>query len=107
LQNTYETLVSLLLPQGILEFFELTNISRLPAGLNIYLEEKNIIPSEYKDQKLEAKGFLPEISVQDFPIRGQKVESVAELFGKLNNQQLLLCYNYSGIKNGSGIYDCP
>jgi hypothetical protein len=73
LQNTYETLVSLLLPQGILEFFELTNVSQLPAGLNIYLEEKNIIPSEYKDQKLESKGFLPEISIQDFPIRGQKV----------------------------------
>lgn len=73
MQNTYETLVSLLLPQGILEFFELTNVSQLPAGLNIYLEEKNVIPSEYKDQKLESKGFLPEISIQDFPIRGQKV----------------------------------
>ena len=73
MQNTYETLVSLLLPQGILEFFELTNVSQLPAGLNIYLEEKNIIPSEYKDQQLESKGFLPEISIQDFPIRGQKV----------------------------------
>ena len=73
MQNTYETLVSLLLPQGILEFFELTNVIQLPAGLNIYLEEKNIIPSEYKDQKLESKGFLPEISIQDFPIRGQKV----------------------------------
>jgi hypothetical protein len=68
LQNTYETLVSLLLPQGILEFFELRNVTQLPTGLNIYLEEKNIIPIEYKDQKLESKGFLPEI-----PIRGQKV----------------------------------
>jgi len=73
LPNTYETLVSLLLPQGILEFFELTNVIQLPTGLNIYLEEKNILPSEYKDQKLESKGFLPEISIQDFPIRGQKV----------------------------------
>lgn len=45
----------------------------MPTGLNIYLEEKNIIPIEYKDQKLESKGFLPEISIQDFPIRGQKV----------------------------------
>ena len=73
MQNTYETLVSLLLPQGILEFFELTDVIQMPKGLNIYLEEKNTIPSEYKDQKLESKGFLPEISIQDFPIRGQKV----------------------------------
>jgi hypothetical protein len=63
----------LLLPQGILEFFELTNVAQLPAGLNIFLEEKNIIPIEYQGQKLESKGFLPEISIQDFPIRGQKV----------------------------------
>jgi hypothetical protein len=71
--NTYETLVSLLLPPGILEFFELRNVSQLPTGLNIYLEEKNIIPIEYQGQKLESKGFLPEITIQDFPIRGQKV----------------------------------
>lgn len=73
MQNAYETLVKLLLPQGILEFFELTNVTQLPTGLNIFLEEKNLIPIEYKDQKLESKGFLPEISIQDFPIRGQKV----------------------------------
>jgi hypothetical protein len=72
-KNAYETLVNLLLPQGILEFFELTNVTQLPIGLNIYLEEKNIIPIEYKDQKLESKGFLPEVCIQDFPIRGQKV----------------------------------
>jgi hypothetical protein len=72
-QNAYETLVNLLLPQGMLEFFELTNVIQLPTGLNIFLEEKNIIPIEYKDQNLESKGFLPEVSIQDFPIRGQKV----------------------------------
>ena len=73
MQSAYETLVKLLLPQGILEFFELTNVTQSPTGLNIFLEEKNIIPIEYKDQKLESKGFLPEVSIQDFPIRGQKV----------------------------------
>ena len=71
--KAYETLVRLLLPQGILDFFELTNVTQTDIGLQLYLEEKNIIPSEYQDQKLESKGFLPEIMVQDFPIRGQKV----------------------------------
>ena len=73
MENAYETLVKLLLPQGILEFFELTNVTQTDIGLQLFLEEKNIVPSEYKDQKLESKGFLPEIMVQDFPIRGQKV----------------------------------
>ena len=72
-KNAYEILVRLLLPQGILDFFELTNVTQTDIGLQLYLEEKNIIPLEYQEQKLESKGFLPEIMVQDFPIRGQKV----------------------------------
>ena len=35
--------------------------------------EKATIPSEYSDLHLHSKGFLPEIEVQDFPIRGKAV----------------------------------
>lgn len=63
----------ILLPEGILEYFELSKVVEAIPGLNIYLEEKNITPVEYKDEKLESKGFLPEIYIQDFPIRNQKV----------------------------------
>lgn len=54
------------------DYFELSKIVQGLQGLNIYLEEKNIRPIEYRDQKLESKGFLPEIYIQDFPIRNQK-----------------------------------
>jgi hypothetical protein len=73
LQDTYQTLVRLLLPEGILDYFELVNVAQISTGLNIFLEEKNIIPGGYENQRLESKGFLPEISIQDFPIRGHKV----------------------------------
>ena len=73
LDQAHHTLISLLLPEGILEYFELTQVEKVPEGLNICLEEKNIVPSEYQNQRLESKGFLPEVSIQDFPIRGQKV----------------------------------
>jgi hypothetical protein len=73
LQESYQALVRLLLPDGILEFFELTRVSEGLQGLSLYLEEKNIHPDEYKDAKLESKGFLPEVYIQDFPIRNQKV----------------------------------
>lgn len=73
LQESYLALVRVLLPEGILDYFELSKIVEGLTGLNIYLEEKNLPPSEYKDQKLESKGFLPEIYIQDFPIRNQKV----------------------------------
>lgn len=73
LQESYLALVRFLLPEGILDYFELSKIVEGLTGLNIYLEEKNLPPSEYKDQSLESKGFLPEIYIQDFPIRNQKV----------------------------------
>ncbi|WP_025764432.1 ISAon1 family transposase N-terminal region protein [Dyadobacter tibetensis] len=73
LNNSYEALARVILPEGILEYFELTNIVESIPGLNIYLEEKNIAPVEFKDERLESKGFLPEIYIQDFPIRNQKV----------------------------------
>ena len=71
--NAYETLVRLILPEGLLDYFELINVIQAENGLNIYLEEKNIPPVGYEKPQLESKGFLPETAIQDFPIRGHKV----------------------------------
>lgn len=73
MDQNYRQLIELMLPAGILEYFELTNTTKDSKGINIFLEEKNIVPEEYKDHLLHSKGFLPEIQVQDFPIRGHKV----------------------------------
>lgn len=73
LQESYLALVHVLLPEGILEYFELSKIVEGLTGLSIFLEEKNLPPSEYQDRKLESKGFLLEIYIQDFPIRNQRV----------------------------------
>lgn len=73
LSTAHETLIRLLLPEGILDYFELTDVTQTGVGLNIYLEEKNIVPSGYEKSLLESKGFLPETAIQDFPIRGHKV----------------------------------
>ena len=73
MSTPHATLVRLLLPEGILEYFELTDVAQTPIGLNIHLEEKNIPPAGYQKEQLESKGFLPETAIQDFPIRGHKV----------------------------------
>lgn len=74
LSNAYETLVRLILPAGLLDYFEIINIIQSAKGqLNIHLEEKNLPPVGYEKPQLESKGFLPETAVQDFPIRGHKV----------------------------------
>ncbi|WP_167515746.1 ISAon1 family transposase N-terminal region protein, partial [Pedobacter petrophilus] len=57
----------------ILDYFELTKVDKEGKMLNIYLQEKNIAPDGHQHQDLESKGFFPEVEIQDFPIRGQKV----------------------------------
>ena len=76
MDQTYRQLIEFLLPQGLLEYFDLIKTTQSPNGLHIYLEEKNSPPAEYNDRKLHSKGFLPEIRVQDFPIRENKVTLV-------------------------------
>ena len=74
LSNAYETLARLILPEGLLDYFEITNIVQVGDGqLNIHLQEKNLAPAGYEQSQLESKGFLPETAIQDFPIRGHKV----------------------------------
>ena len=62
---------SLLLPTGMLEYFEITEVKENGNSVDIYLTELNIIPSEYKNDKLQSKGFYEEITINDFPIRGK------------------------------------
>lgn len=65
--------LDLILPQGILEYFLLTDFTSSTSEICLYLEEKNVIPEEYRSDKLISKGFFDEITVQDFPLRGKAV----------------------------------
>lgn len=68
-----QSLISAFLPEGILEYFELTQVDKEAKLLKIHLQEKDIAPVGYNTEDLESKGLLPEVSIQDFPIRGMKV----------------------------------
>lgn len=81
--NNFEELAGLLLPEGILEYFEYAGYERKskeeskPYGeITIILEEKNVVPKlpeEYRNKQVRQKGFK-EIRVDDFPLRGKKVK---------------------------------
>jgi hypothetical protein len=76
LEEQYRQLVAALLPEGILDYFDLTQVQKDQKGLYLHLEEKNSLPKELQeqtDQVYHSKGFLPQVTIQDFPIRGQKV----------------------------------
>ena len=63
----------LLLPEGILDYFEIKKVDQKEKEISIVLEERNVIPQEYEGRKLESKGFYEDSEVQDFPLRGKAV----------------------------------
>lgn len=65
--------LSLFLPSGILDYFTLVSGVSQETCFILYLEENPAIPSELCHLPLHSKGYLPEIEIQDFPIRGKAV----------------------------------
>lgn len=73
MQDSFVELLKLLLPEIIVDYFELTSYKKGEEILHLYLKEIISIPKEYRENKLSSKGFFSEITVQDFPIRGHQV----------------------------------
>lgn len=65
------SLLELILPKEILEYFTITNLLIQTKEVHLYLDERNEIPDEYKGEKLTSKGFHPEVVIQDFPLRNK------------------------------------
>ena len=63
----------LLLPEGTLDYFIISDVKESSTEIVIYLEEKNEVPDEYSKMKMESKGFYDPVVVQDFPVRGKKL----------------------------------
>ena len=63
-------LMKLLLPEYLVDYFDVLLHEQKGEELHLYFEEKNEVPEEFAKHKLTSKGFFDEIVVQDFPIRG-------------------------------------
>ena len=69
----YLDLLKLILPSMLIEHFDLVNSKQVGEKLELYFEEKHLIPEELKERQLVSKGYHKEIIVQDFPLRGKLV----------------------------------
>ena len=73
------SIFSSFLPQGLLTHFdivafkELGDLQTKNDCFYIYLDEKNILPKDFKNAEFEYKGFYERTIIQDFPIRGKAV----------------------------------
>ena len=67
----------MLLPTDLLEYFEVISVKELceistkKMVFHIQLEEKNQLPKSYNQSDYQSKGFYPEKTIQDFPVRGK------------------------------------
>jgi hypothetical protein len=66
-------LLKLVLPELLVDFFDLVKVEKQQETLHLYFEEFNKPPIEYSDRELISKGFHDEITIQDFPLRGKHV----------------------------------
>jgi hypothetical protein len=73
MNEQYNQLLQALLPAEIFRYFEITQVLVSNDKLDVYLDELNLPPLKYQDQKLLSKGFYPAAEVQDFPIRERAV----------------------------------
>jgi len=73
MNDQYNQLLKALLPAEIFSYFEITQVLVSADRLDVYLDELNLPPINYQDQKLLSKGFYPAAEVQDFPIRERAV----------------------------------
>lgn len=71
--DSYHELLKLVLPPVLIDHFDLQRSESKDSVLHLYFEEKSSQPSEFSSMSLVSKGFYDEITVQDFPLRGQFV----------------------------------
>ena len=68
-----------ILPEVITEYFDIISVQELgeiktqSVHLEVFLEERNILPPGIESSEYESKGFSSSSRVQDFPIRGKAV----------------------------------
>lgn len=62
-----------MLPEFLIENFDLISFKNSEENLHIYFEEKATPPKEFATLELVSKGFLDQITIQDFPLRGKFV----------------------------------
>ena len=63
------SLIQLLLPQEIFEYFDIIRVDTGEREVHIHLDEKSIKPEGYEVVKLISKGFHQAVIIQDFPLR--------------------------------------
>lgn len=66
-------LLKLMLPDFLVDHFEVISATNTEEVLHLYFEENAKPPKEFEAFELVSKGFQEQITIQDFPLRGKLV----------------------------------
>ncbi len=69
----YKDVLSLFLPKGLLDYFDIIEASNMGEYYILCLVEKDIVPEEYSSLPLVSDGFHPPVTITDFPVRDHTV----------------------------------
>ena len=69
----YQSLLKLLLPSEIFEYFEIIQVISDDKEVHVHLDERDVKPENYSGEKLISKGFHPSAMIQDYPLRDKAV----------------------------------
>ena len=73
-KNPYIELAECLLPEEMIEYFEVVKVEKTTETLDVTLEERDNGVDGYKAGQLRSNGFYQESVVRDYPVRGRHVK---------------------------------
>jgi hypothetical protein len=71
--DNYLDLLKLILPEFLINHFDLVKNTKNGEVMHLYFEERNTVLKEQTSRELIAHGFHKEVTIQDFPLRGNTV----------------------------------
>lgn len=72
-KNPYIELAECLLPEEMVEYFDVVKVEKTRETLDVTLEERNNGVEGYKPGELRPNGFYEESVVRDYPVRWRKM----------------------------------
>ena len=71
LKSPYEALYAATFPKDIVDNFDLISVESTDERVDVYLDEKDNLPSGYSSDDLRKNGFTEATELRDFPIMGK------------------------------------
>lgn len=72
-KNPYIELAECLLPEDMVEYFEVVKVEKAAQTLDVTLEERDLGVEGYEPGQLRPNGFYEESTIRDYPVRDRNM----------------------------------